>query len=221
MEDVVIPAPTWNDEIAYGRMRANGVVPIVTISNRSQAAPLGEALAAGGITTVEITLRSDAAFDAIEEVAGRAELSVGVGTVVNSAQVDEAFARGADFIVSPGFSPSVVARSIELGLWAVPGVATASEVQLAVSLGVQRLKLFPAEVLGGVALLSALEGPFAGVEFMPSGGINLTNLREYLCFPTVFAVGCSWIASPKMLAESDFDSIATAARIAISTAARN
>ena len=153
-------------------MCSTGVVPIVTISDVSHAQPLADALVAGGITTVEITLRTAAAFDAIEAISGRTDIAVGVGTVTSKEQVDEAIARGAKFIVSPGISASVVERSLERGIWPIPGIATASELQIALSFGLRQVKLFPAEVLGGIPLLDALSGPFPDTQFMPSGGIN-------------------------------------------------
>ena len=139
-------------------MRSTGIVPIVTIFDASDAGPLADALVAGGLSTVEIMLRSDAAFDAIEALSGRTDIEVGAGTVTSTRQVDEAVARGAKFIVSPGLSASVVERSMDRGIVVIPGIATASELQAAISLGLQHVKLFPAEVLGGIPLLNSLSG---------------------------------------------------------------
>ena len=203
----------------FSHIQGTGVVAIVTLSDAAAAGPLADALVSGGVTSVEVTLRSEAAFDAIEAIAGRQDICVGVGTVTTAVQVNEALARGAKFVVSPGFSAEVVSRSLELEAWVIPGVATATEVQSAMTFGLQRLKLFPAEIVGGLGFLDALFGPFPDIEFMPSGGVSLQNVGGYLARPNVFAAGCSWIAPRAMISSHSFERIAAAARTAVAAAA--
>lgn len=200
-------------------MQGTGVVAIVTLSDAAEAEPLADALVSGGVTSVEITLRSEAAFDAIEAMAGRHDICVGAGTVTTTAQVNEALVRGAKFVVCPGFSAEVVSRSLELGVSVIPGVATATEVQCAMTFGLQKLKLFPAEIIGGLGFLDALAGPFPTIEFMPSGGVSLQNVGGYPARPNVFAAGCSWIAPRAMISSYSFELIAAAARTAVAAAA--
>jgi 2-dehydro-3-deoxyphosphogluconate aldolase/(4S)-4-hydroxy-2-oxoglutarate aldolase len=181
------------------------VVPVVTIDDASVATDLASALIDGGLPCAEITLRTSAALEAIRAVAGRPDLLVGAGTVTTARQVDEAVDAGARFIVSPGFGQDVVTRAQDLGVLAIPGVATASELQAATSAGLSAVKLFPVNLLGGVAAIRALSAPFPDVRFMPSGGVRLDNAGEYLNDRAVFAVGGSWMVPPSALAAGDFE----------------
>jgi len=182
-------------------------MPIVTLDDPRQAHPLADSLLAGGISCVEVTLRTPAGIRAIELLAAREELLVGAGTVVNAAQVDLAADAGAAFVVSPGLGLDVLERARERGLAVLPGVASASEVQAAVLQGLERVKLFPAGVLGGLGLIDAIAGPFPQVSFMPSGGVSAANLGAYLAHPAVFSAGCSWIATRGDIAAGRFDDI--------------
>ena len=154
-----------------------------------------------------VTLRTDAAEQALAVLAESGELLVGAGTVLRPQQVDAAQRAGAQFIVSPGLDPRVVERCRDLGLAVVPGVATASEVMAALALDLSLLKLFPAEACGGIALLRALGGPFPGVRFIPTGGLTAANAADYLRVQSVAAIGGSWMVSPALLAAGDYDAI--------------
>jgi 2-dehydro-3-deoxyphosphogluconate aldolase/(4S)-4-hydroxy-2-oxoglutarate aldolase len=191
-------------------------MPIVTLDDAAHAHPLADALLAGGISCVEVTLRTPAGIRAVERLAGREKVLVGAGTVVNAAQVDLAADAGAAFVVSPGLGLDVLERARERGLAVLPGVATPSEVQAAVLHGLERVKLFPAGVLGGLGLIDAIAGPFPRVSFMPSGGVSAANLGAYLAHPAVFSAGCSWIATRADIAAGRFDHIGALAAAATS-----
>jgi len=178
-----------------------GIVPVVVINDPGTGVELAGALAAGGIACAEITLRTPAATAVIERIAAtQPDFLVGAGTVLTVDDVDRVADAGAQFIVSPGLDPSVVDRAHSLGLLAVPGVATASEIQLALRLGLDHVKFFPAAQLGGAAAIAALAGPFPQVRFMPSGGVNLENAAEYFDLPSVFAVSGSWMMPREVVA---------------------
>ena len=183
------------------------MIPVVVVDDIATAAPLGQALSAAGALVVEVTLRTDAAEQALAVLAESGELLVGAGTVLRPQQVDAAQRAGAQFIVSPGLDPRVVERCRDLGLAVVPGVATASEVMAALALDLSLLKLFPAEACGGIALLRALGGPFPGVRFIPTGGLTAANAADYLRVPSVAAIGGSWMVAPALLAAGDYDAI--------------
>ena len=202
---------------ALERLSALRVIPIVVIDDPNQALPLADALVDGGLPCAEVTLRTAGGFDTIAAMAAREDILVGAGTVLTVEQVDRAVDSGAQFIVSPGYSTGVVERARERGVLVLPGIATASELQQAVRGGLQSVKLFPAEVLGGVKLLDALSGPFPTVRFMPSGGITIENARSYLDHDSTFAVGASWITPRALLRSGDFDSIRALAAQAAST----
>lgn len=182
-------------------------VPVIVIDDARQAAPLAEALLRGGIGCAEITLRTDAGFTAIAAASAVPDFIVGAGTVLTPDEVDRVVEAGARFVVSPGLAEDVVERSIALGIEVIPGVATATEVQRALRLGLSRLKLFPAGPLGGMAAVRALAGPFPDVRFLPSGGVTAENAGEYLSSPSVFAVSGSWMATRDLIAAGDFAAI--------------
>ena len=169
------------------------IVPVVVINQADRATSLGEALIAGGLPVAEVTFRTDAAPEAIRRMSADANLLVGAGTVLSVAQVDQAVDAGAQFIVSPGFSADVVRRAQHHGLPVFPGAVTPTEIMAALDLGLTTLKFFPANVYGGAAALKALGAPFPQVSFMPTGGISLANLADYLSLPNVAAVGGSWM----------------------------
>ncbi len=202
------------------QVTAARIVPIVTVDDAARSHELADALLRGRLTSVEITLRTSAGLAAIEAFAKRGDILVGAGTVLTPQQVDESADRGAQFIVSPGYDPDVVRRAQERGLLALPGVATATEVQRAVRDGLTHLKLFPAETLGGLSLISALAAPFPGVSYMPSGGISATNIEAYLGHPAVFAVGASWMVPRDAIREGRFDDIAELCAVAAGLASR-
>lgn len=180
------------------------ILPIVVIDSPADAEPLAEALLAGGTRQVEVTLRTPAALEAIRRMAAYEELVVGVGTAVTVEQVEQAVEAGARFVVSPGLIEPVVERSLALGLPPVPGIATATELSRATAFGLDLLKLFPAEQLGGVGLISAYAAVFPGIRFMPSGGTRPDNAPSYLRHPAVAAVGGSWLAPREAIRGGDF-----------------
>ncbi|WP_167138725.1 bifunctional 4-hydroxy-2-oxoglutarate aldolase/2-dehydro-3-deoxy-phosphogluconate aldolase [Diaminobutyricimonas sp. TR449] len=184
-----------------------GIVPVVTVDDAATAPDLAAALAAGGIGAAEIALRTPDGLEAIKRAADVSGVIVGAGTVLTPEQVDQAVDVGARFIVSPGLNPAVVERAQELLVPVLPGVATASEVQAALRLGVNQLKLFPASVLGGTKLLDALRGPFPDVSFLPSGGVSIQNAVEYARHPSVFAIGGSWMVERSLIAGGRFDEV--------------
>ena len=149
-------------------------------------------MVAGGLPVAEVTFRTAAAADSIRAMAARGDI-LGAGTVLTVAQVDQAVAAGARFVVSPGLSRAVVERCAEHGVLALPGAVTATEVQAALELGVSTVKFFPAGTCGGPAAIKALAAPFGGVRFVPTGGVGPKNLAEYLAVPAVAAVGGSWM----------------------------
>jgi len=179
------------------------LVPVVVIDEASTADSLGDALVAGGLPVAEVTFRTAAGLEALRRLAGRGDLVVGAGTVLTPAQVDEAVAAGARFIVSPGLSRAVVERCLEHQVLVLPGTVTATEVQAALELGLTTVKFFPAESSGGAAAIRALSAPFTEVGFMPTGGIGPGNLVDYLCLPAVRAVGGSWMVPRNALGDTE------------------
>ena len=190
-------------------------VPVIVLDDARQAVPLAEALLRGGISCAEITLRTDAGPAAIAAASAVADFIVGAGTVLTPDDVDRVVDAGARFVVSPGLAEDVVERAIEHGLEVIPGVATATEVQRALRLGLSRLKLFPAGPLGGIAAVRALAGPFPDVRFLPSGGVTAENAGEYLASPSVFAVSGSWMATRDLIAAGDFAAIERLSRACV------
>jgi 2-dehydro-3-deoxyphosphogluconate aldolase/(4S)-4-hydroxy-2-oxoglutarate aldolase len=196
---------------------ARRIVPVVVVRELEAALPLARALAEGGLPVAEVTFRTEAAAGAIRRIAAETDLLVGAGTVVEPDQVDQAVEAGARFVVTPGFSSRVAARCRELGVALIPGVATATEVMVALEHGLTLLKFFPAEPSGGVATLRALHGPFPDVRFVPTGGVSAANAGSYLVLPYVAAVGGSWLVAPELVVAGDFAQVAqlTAAAVAL------
>lgn len=198
-----------------------GVVPLATVADQAAADAIADGLVAGGLPVLEVTLRNAFGLAAIERIAARGDVTVGAGTVLDSEQLRRALDAGAAFIVSPGLDEEVVEAALAAGVPVLPGVQTATEVQRGLRLGLDRLKLFPAGVVGGLGLIGALAPVFPEVRFMPSGGVSAANLADYLAHPAVFAASGSWIASAERVA-AGADAIAEAAReaVAIQSAAR-
>jgi 2-dehydro-3-deoxyphosphogluconate aldolase/(4S)-4-hydroxy-2-oxoglutarate aldolase len=189
---------------AFAKLR---VIPVVVLERAADARALGQALQAGGLPCAEITFRTDAAVEAINVLAQDPEMLVGAGTVVRVEQVDRAIEAGARFIVTPGFSPAVVHYCLDRGLPIYPGVATPTEIQMALEVGLTTVKFFPAEAAGGVRSLTAMSAPYAMMRFIPTGGITLNNLRDYLRVKSVVAVGGSWLVAPDLIAHGSFEEI--------------
>jgi 2-dehydro-3-deoxyphosphogluconate aldolase/(4S)-4-hydroxy-2-oxoglutarate aldolase len=185
-----------------------GVIPVVKIEQAKQAPALAEALSKGGLPCAEITFRTDAADEAIRLIiAAQPEMLIGAGTVLSVLQAQKAVDAGARFIVSPGFDPKVVNWCLEQNVVVIPGIATPTEALMALEMGLNILKFFPSEELGGISMLQAISAALIGVKFIPTGGITPTNLIAYLRLPMVFAVGGSWMATSKMISLGDFDEI--------------
>ncbi|WP_163544778.1 bifunctional 4-hydroxy-2-oxoglutarate aldolase/2-dehydro-3-deoxy-phosphogluconate aldolase [Occultella kanbiaonis] len=190
------------DQIAAARL-----VPVVVLDDAKDAAPLAHALIAGGLPVAEVTFRTDAAVASIEAMSAIAGMLVGAGTVLTAEQVDAAVDAGASYIVSPGLSIAVVRRAKERGVLALPGAVTATEVQAALAEGLTAVKFFPAETSGGAAAIKALSAPFAGLKFVPTGGIGPKNVAEYTAVSAVLAIGGSWMVPRDKVAAGAFDEI--------------
>jgi Entner-Doudoroff aldolase len=185
-----------------------GIVPVIKMDDAANAVELAKALQAGGLPAAEITFRSDAAEESIRAIAaGVPDLCVCAGTVLNVENARRAVEAGAKAIISPGANMEVVRWGVEHNVPVIPGCATPTEVEACMREGLKTVKLFPAEVVGGVSMLKALSGPYAGMKFMPTGGISPSNVKEYLALKNVVACGGSWIVPEKLLAERRFDEI--------------
>jgi 2-dehydro-3-deoxyphosphogluconate aldolase / (4S)-4-hydroxy-2-oxoglutarate aldolase len=210
------PRPAAEGVLA--RLARLRIVPVIVIDDLDAARPLADALAGGGLGCVEVTLRTPAAIAAITRLAGHSSLLVGAGTVLDPDQVSAAVDAGARFVVSPGFDGEVVHRCQQLGVPAVPGAATPTDIQQARRAGLKAVKFFPAETLGGVTALDAISAPFAGVTFVPTGGITPATVPAYLRHRAVLAIGGSWMAPRTCIAAKDWQRVgqlaAEAARLA-------
>ncbi|GAB3282235.1 bifunctional 4-hydroxy-2-oxoglutarate aldolase/2-dehydro-3-deoxy-phosphogluconate aldolase [Kineosporia babensis] len=199
-------------------LAAHPVVPVVVIDEADQAVPLGEALLAGGIAVMEVTLRTEAGLEGIRRLTELEGMTVGAGSVLTPAQVDEVVAAGATFVVSPGINADVVRRAQELGVPALPGISSSTDLMTAVSLGLREVKFFPAGLLGGPKMIKALSAPFGGITFMPSGGVSLDNLGEYLALPCVPAVSGSWMVDKSLVNAGNWAEITRLAAEAVAAA---
>jgi len=191
------------------------VVPVLTLGSAEEGVDLARALLAGGLSMIEVTLRTKAAIEAIRRIGREVpEARVGAGTVLTPEQAAEAMAAGARFIVAPGMTPRLVAAAETWPVPFLPGAVTASEALALADLGYTVLKFFPAGPAGGPAYLKALAAPLAGIRFCPTGGIDAGNAGEYLALANVVAVGGSWVAPKKTVAERDWAKITSLARSA-------
>lgn len=194
------------------------VVPVVVLDTADQARPLAAALLAGGIDVIEVTLRTPAGLAGITAIADLPGLHVGAGSVLTATQVDQVVDAGARFVVSPGLSAAVVERAHERGVPALPGIATASDLMAAVDLGLDEVKIFPAGLLGGPAMITALAAPFPQLRFMPSGGVSAATMTDYLSLPMVPAVSGSWMVDRELLRRNRYDEVTRLSAAAISQA---
>ncbi len=193
-----------------------GVIPVVKIDDASQGPRLATALLAGGLPCAEITFRTAAAGEAIRLIsAAQREVLVGAGTVLTVAQAELAVAAGACFIVSPGFDPRVVDWCLQRNVPIIPGIATPTEALMALNKGLNILKFFPSEALGGIPMLEAISAALVGVKFIPTGGIGAANMADYLRLPMVHAVAGSWLATSKMIASGAFEEVTRLASEAV------
>ena len=190
------------------RLAQSGVVPVVVLEDAKDAVPTAKAMLAGGIDVMEITFRTAAAADSIKAVAQECpDMVVGAGTVINLEQCKLAVECGAKFIVSPGYDEETVAWCCDNGIPVTPGCVTPTEIMMALKHGLKVLKFFPANVYGGLSALKSLAGPFGGVKFIPTGGVNAQNLAEFISSPYIHAVGGSWICPKADIAAGNFDKI--------------
>ncbi|PKQ27101.1 MAG: keto-deoxy-phosphogluconate aldolase [Actinobacteria bacterium HGW-Actinobacteria-4] len=205
----------------YEFMGASSLVPVVVIENPADADALGSALEDGGLPSAEITLRTPGALTVIRELAERPGFVVGAGTVVRPKQVDDAVAAGASYIVSPGFSADVARECAIQRVPLIPGTVTATEIQMALDAGIEVMKFFPAGASGGAPVIKALSAPFPNVRFVPTGGITLDTLPDYLRIPAVLAVGGTWIAPRDIIAAQSFKEITQRVREALAVVEEN
>ena len=190
------------------RLAQSGVVPVVVLEDAKDAVPTAKAMLAGGIDVMEITFRTAAATDSIKAVAQECpDMVVGAGTVINLEQCKLAVECGAKFIVSPSYDEETVAWCCDNGIPVTPGCVTPTEIMMALKHGLKVLKFFPANVYGGLSAIKSLAGPFGGVKFIPTGGVNAQNLAEFISSPYIHAVGGSWICPKADIAAGNFDKI--------------
>ena len=188
------------------------VVPVVAIQNLDDAERLADALTAGGIACAEITLRTEAGLPAIELLAKRSGFLVGAGTVHNADQAAAVVDAGAKFVVAPGFNPKTVAKCIDKNVPIFPGTSSPTDLEMAMEFGLDIVKFFPAEAMGGVKTLKAFHGPYHNIRFMPTGGVSMANLKDYLSLPYVIGCGGSWMAKGDLITAGRFDEITRLAK---------
>ena len=184
------------------------ILPVITIGSEEQILPLADALSAGGLRTLEITLRSRHGLTAIQRLRQeRPDLCIGAGTVLDRRMMDEVEAAGAQFIVTPGSTRDILEAGVSCSVPLLPGTSSASDVMEGYALGYRRFKLFPAEVCGGIAALKALGGPFGDVRFWPTGGVSAANAAQYLALANVMCVGGTWMIDSATLERGDWAGI--------------
>lgn len=185
-----------------------GIVPVVVLNDAKDAEPLAKALVNGGLPCAEVTFRTEAAEESIRIMSEKyPEMLVGAGTVLTTEQVDRAVAAGAKFIVSPGLNPKVVTYCLKKNIPVTPGTQTPSEMEQALELGLDVVKFFPAEPAGGLKMIKAVAAPYTTLKFMPTGGINLDNVEEYLKYDRILACGGSWMVKGELVSAGKFDEI--------------
>ncbi len=198
------------------RLSDMGIIPVVKIDDADKAVPLARALYEGGLPCAEITFRTSQAAEAIKRITtSLPDMLVGAGTVLTTQQVDSAIEAGAQFIVSPGLNPEVVSHCIKKQIPITPGCSNPSDIEMAMSLGLNVVKFFPAEAMGGVKVIKAISAPYGGIKFIPTGGINEKNLNDYLTCPSVLACGGSWMVDEALIKSGNFDKITALTREAI------
>ncbi len=194
------------------QFRQIGIIPVVVLDDAKDAKPLGEALVKGGLPAAEVTFRTDAAEESIRIMSKVEGLLVGAGTVLTIEQAKRAVDAGAKFIVSPGLNPDVVKWCIDENVPVTPGVQTPTEIEKALSLGLTTVKFFPAEPAGGLKMIKAVAAPYTMMSFMPTGGINADNIREYLSYERIVACGGTWMIKKELIKEGKFDEIESEVR---------
>lgn len=192
----------------FETIRSCGILPVVAIDKLEYAVPLAQAVVDAGLGAMEITFRTECAADSIKAIRKAfPDLLIGAGTILSCSIADEAIAAGADFLVTPGFNPKVVRYALDKNIPITPGVTTPAEVEEAMEMGLEVLKFFPAEMSGGTAKLKIMEGPYRNVKFIPTGGIDEKNFRDYLALGNVIAVGGSFMIAKKAMAAGNFEAV--------------
>lgn len=190
------------------KIGSTGIVPVVVLNNASDAEPLADSLIKGGLPCAEVTFRTVAAEESIKIIAKKfPQMLVGAGTVLTTEQVDKAIGAGAKFIVAPGFNPKVVEYCLKNNYPVCPGIMTPTELEMALGYGLDVVKFFPAENAGGLKMIKAISAPYTMMKFMPTGGINATNVREYLACDKILACGGSWMVKGDLVKAGDFAQI--------------
>ena len=190
------------------QLKKTGIVPVVVLNDVKDALPLGECLMKGGLPCAEVTFRTAAAEESIRRMAkAYPDMIIGAGTVLTCEQADRAIDAGAKFIVSPGFNPKVTEYVLKKGMPMTPGVCTPTEIEAAMSLGLDVLKFFPAEPSGGLKMIKAVCAAYVSLQFMPTGGINAENVKDYLKYDRIVACGGSWMVSGALVKEGKFGEI--------------
>lgn len=190
------------------KLSAIGIVPVIKIDDVEKAVPLAKALVAGGIPCAEVTFRTEQAEEAIRRMAKEVpEMIVGAGTILTPEQADRAIAAGSKFLVSPGLNPKVVKHCIDKGYLITPGTSNPSDVEVAIELGLDVVKFFPAEAAGGIKMIKSMAAPYTKMKFMPTGGINADNLNNYLSFNKIICCGGSWMVKDELINAGEFDKI--------------
>ncbi|MBB5219556.1 MULTISPECIES: bifunctional 4-hydroxy-2-oxoglutarate aldolase/2-dehydro-3-deoxy-phosphogluconate aldolase [Treponema] len=185
-----------------------GIVPVVVLNKADDAQPLAESLIKGGLPCAEVTFRTDAAEESIRAIAKKfPEMFVGAGTILTPEQADRAVDAGAKFIVSPGFNPKVVEHCINKGYPVTPGIMTPTELEMALGFGLDVVKFFPAENAGGLKMIKAMSAPYTMMKFMPTGGINANNVKDYLACDKILACGGSWMVKGDLINAGNFAEI--------------
>ncbi len=214
----MLPENTSFSEALASTIEKAGVFATLTIQDAADAVPVAKALIKGGITAIELVMRTEAAPEALRQIVTEVpEMLSGIGTLLSPDQVDQVCQIGGDYGVSPGLNPSVVKQAQSLNFPFAPGIATPSEIETAVGLGCRILKIFPAEPLGGVNYLKAMNAPYKhlNLRYMPLGGLSEDNMRSWLELPEILAIGGSWIAGGNLIAAKDWDEIARRAERAV------
>lgn len=190
------------------KIRTLKLIPVVVLDDAKDAIPLAKAICEGGLPCAEVTFRTNAASESIRQMKENyPQMLIGAGTVLTKEQVDEAVEAGAEFIVSPGLNPDIVSYCVEKKIPIIPGCANPSDIEQALKYGLHTVKFFPAEALGGLKLIRALSAPYVGVNFMPTGGINSSNIKEYLACDSVIACGGTWMIPKTAIENGDFEQI--------------
>lgn len=193
-----------------------GIVPVVALNDIKDARPLAKALCDGGLPCAEVTFRTDCAEEAIRVMTTEfPQMFIGAGTVLTTEQVDRAVGAGARFIVSPGLNPEVVKYCIDKNIPVTPGCANPSDIEQALALGLDVVKIFPAEAIGGLKLIKSMAAPYVNMKFMPTGGINTKNLNDYLAYDRIVACGGSWMVSGDLVKAGKFDEITALTKEAV------